>query len=59
MAQCMNVLPEKVQKQELSAMHTVICTPVHNMHGRNSLYIISSSKFSANWHATATYRDGC
>ena len=40
--------------QTRSAMHTVICTPYH---GHFIQLHISSSKFNANWHVTATY--GC
>ena len=32
MVQCMNALADKVHKQEVPCMHTVICTPYHSNH---------------------------
>ena len=53
MAQCMNALADKVYQQE------VPCTQWYAVHTMATLFnnhpYISSSKFSANWRATATY----
>ena len=45
MAQCMTALADKVRKQEVHAMHTVICTPEHMAILFNNHPYISSSKF--------------
>ena len=53
----MNALADKLHKQEVphnihSDMHSISLATLFN----NNLYIhVSSSKLSANWHATATY----
>ena len=58
MCQCMNVLADKVHKQEVYCTRTVICS-THALHNMTTLFnnhpYISSSKFSANWRATANY----
>ena len=56
MAQCMNALADNLKVQEVPctqryALHNMAMCTLFNNHP----YILSSSKFSANWHVTVCH----